>query len=291
MSGSKIGYCINKNPIIRGLALRKYATIEINRSLTDFSGYVRKTTLLGLAKLYHLSKEPFDLDIIMPKIFDMIMDQDPQVIVNAVSTLNEIKPGWSFIFDLVQHLIIRYINDRLSHSNSTLTLSTIKIFLKYTDEFEEIQEHVCERIKEPFITSTENSESNETPFTILHHIHLLMTPTTTAPTTTAPTTTAPTTTAPSLMIWSFPLEENSCYFNYTPHLENNSNKFPDYPNTLDSWKIKSRMYQGSSRKDVLHYYSGEDYLVQDKNIQDLFTINILDLNFPISDIPTKKEEK
>ncbi|KAM9984068.1 hypothetical protein ACTFIY_000822 [Dictyostelium cf. discoideum] len=24
-------------------------------------------------------------------------------------------------------------------------------------------------------------------------------------------------------------EENSCYFNYTPRLENNSSKFPDYP--------------------------------------------------------------
>ncbi|KAM9976180.1 hypothetical protein ACTFIR_010021 [Dictyostelium discoideum] len=209
--------CIDRNPIIRGLALRslcsldskntlEYATIEINRSLTDFSGYVRKTALLGLAKLYHLSKEAFDLDIIIPKIFDMIMDQDPQVIVNAVSTLNEIKPGWSFTFDLVQHLMIKFkefnewsqciileclsrytpssedesldilnlLDDRLSHSNSALTLSTIKIFLKYTDEFEEIQEQVYERIKEPLITLMESSESNETSFTILHHIHLLM---------------------------------------------------------------------------------------------------------------------
>ncbi|KAN0014486.1 hypothetical protein ACTFIU_000804 [Dictyostelium citrinum] len=209
--------CIDRNPIIRGLALRslcsldskntlEYATIEINRSLTDFSGYVRKTALLGLAKLYHLSKEAFDLDIIIPKIFDMIMDQDPQVIVNAVSTLNEIRPGWSFTFDLVQHLMVKFkefnewsqciileclsrytpsseeesldilnlLDDRLSHSNSALALSTIKIFLKYTDEFEEIQEQVYERIKEPLITLMENSESNETSFTILHHIHLLM---------------------------------------------------------------------------------------------------------------------
>ncbi|KAM9979823.1 hypothetical protein ACTFIZ_006066 [Dictyostelium cf. discoideum] len=48
-------------------------------------------------------------------------------------------------------------------------------------------------------------------------------------------------------------------------------------------------------RDVLNYRSGNDFLVQDKNIQDLFTINILDLNFPgtrkRTDIPTKEEEK
>ncbi|KAM9957958.1 hypothetical protein ACTFIW_012934 [Dictyostelium discoideum] len=39
-------------------------------------------------------------------------------------------------------------------------------------------------------------------------------------------------------------EENSCYFNYTPHLENNSSKFPDYPNTLDIPKSSSLLGTG-----------------------------------------------
>ncbi|KAN0028730.1 hypothetical protein ACTFIV_010582 [Dictyostelium citrinum] len=75
---------------------------------------------------------------------------------------------------------------------------------------------------------------------------------------------------------------------------------------LEMYKTASILYQslkvnedGSlplfQFRDVLHYYSGSDHLVQDKNIQDLFTINILDLNFPGSrkrtDIPTKEEEK
>ncbi|KAM9983279.1 hypothetical protein ACTFIZ_000170 [Dictyostelium cf. discoideum] len=47
--------------------------------------------------------------------------------------------------------------------------------------------------------------------------------------------------------------------------------------------------------DVINYYTGQDKYLFNKNIQDLFSINILDLNFPGSqkrtDIPTKKEEK
>ncbi|KAM9945799.1 hypothetical protein ACTFIT_004074 [Dictyostelium discoideum] len=60
---------------------------------------------------------------------------------------------------------------------------------------------------------------------------------------------------------------------------------------LEMYKTASILYQslkvnedGSlppfQFRDVLNYYIGEDHLVQDKNIQDFFTINILDLNFP-----------
>ncbi|KAM9989654.1 hypothetical protein ACTFIY_005687 [Dictyostelium cf. discoideum] len=124
----------------------KYATIEINRSLTDFSGYVRKTALL-----------------------------DPQVIVNAISTLNEIKPGYLFIFDLVQHLMIKF-----KEFNEWSQCIVLECLSRYTPSSEDesldilIQEQVYERIKEPFITLIENSESNETSFTILHHIPLLI---------------------------------------------------------------------------------------------------------------------
>ncbi|KAM9959809.1 hypothetical protein ACTFIR_000910 [Dictyostelium discoideum] len=75
---------------------------------------------------------------------------------------------------------------------------------------------------------------------------------------------------------------------------------------LEMYKTASILYQslkvnedGSlppfQFRDVLHYQSGEDYLVENKNIQDLFTINLLDLNFPDgqkrTDISTKEEEK
>ncbi|KAM9984041.1 hypothetical protein ACTFIZ_004734 [Dictyostelium cf. discoideum] len=45
--------------------------------------------------------------------------------------------------------------------------------------------------------------------------------------------------------------------------------------------------------DVVNYYCGMDSLCENKNIQDLFSVNILDLSFPDAtrrtDIPTKKE--
>ncbi|KAM9947262.1 hypothetical protein ACTFIT_000584 [Dictyostelium discoideum] len=92
----------------------------------------------------------------------------------------------------------------------------------------------------------------------------------------------------SILVGGFK-EENSCYFNYTPRLENNSNCtaecIKEVVERLEMYKTASILYQSPKVnedgslplfqfRDVLHYYSGSDHLVQVKNIQDLFTVNI-----------------
>ncbi|KAM9959867.1 hypothetical protein ACTFIR_000968 [Dictyostelium discoideum] len=76
----------------------------------------------------------------------------------------------------------------------------------------------------------------------------------------------------------------------------------DFIESLEKYKSISTLYKslkvnedGSlppfNFSDVLNYYGGKDFLVdnngndsfnENKNIQDLFTINILDLNFPVT---------
>ncbi|GAM24954.1 hypothetical protein SAMD00019534_081290 [Acytostelium subglobosum LB1] len=217
------------NPMVRGLALRSLCSLNsqttfeysykcVVKSLSDPSAYVRKTGVLGLAKLYrsksgngHGQGQDGDHDeslfeSLVPKIYGMIMDQDPQVIVNAVLTLDEMRPNWIVTQPVCRHLmskfkvlnewgqcaainiIMRYnsitedemldflnfFDDRLKQSNSALVLATIKLFLKITESDGNIHEQVYERLRDPLITLMENGESDETAYTVLSHIYLLM---------------------------------------------------------------------------------------------------------------------
>ncbi|EGG17148.1 adaptor-related protein complex 4 [Cavenderia fasciculata] len=212
--------CLDPNPMIRGLALRSLCSLNsmttfdysfrgVLKGLGDASAYVRKTAIMGLAKLYNISpvdarKETFEEH--MPKIYGMMMDQDGQVIVNAILTLDEISPNWEVSPSLVNHLLAKYkqvnewgqttiintltrfklisedqifdflnlFDDRLKQSNSALVLSIIKLFLQITENEPNIHEQVYERLKDPLITLMDNTDSNEIQFTILSHIHLLM---------------------------------------------------------------------------------------------------------------------
>ncbi|KAM9974870.1 hypothetical protein ACTFIW_008340 [Dictyostelium discoideum] len=80
----------------------------------------------------------------------------------------------------------------------------------------------------------------------------------------------------------------------------------DLVESFDKYKSTAMLYASLKPKedgtypsfkfmDIINYYTGEDKHLINKNIQDLFTINILDLNFPgikkRTDIPTKEEEK
>ncbi|KAF2077808.1 hypothetical protein CYY_000853 [Polysphondylium violaceum] len=212
--------CSDRNPVVRGLAIRslcsfnsedivQYAYKYVMYGLRDFSGYVRKISVLSLAKLYRLSMSSINMDEVLPILYGMSMDQDPQVIVNSIVTLNELRPGWEITPTMVQFLlgklkefnewsqcividtlykytpkdedevldILNLLDDKLKQSNSALVLGIVKLFIKITEGYpvlEDIHNEVYERVKDPLITLVESSESNETAYTILCHIYLLM---------------------------------------------------------------------------------------------------------------------
>ncbi|KYQ90268.1 adaptor-related protein complex 4 [Tieghemostelium lacteum] len=210
------GDCLNSNPLIRALAVRtlcslgsletvEYSYKNVMRALSDPSAYVRKTAVIGLAKIYNISPTSLDLDEVLPIVFGMIMDQDALTIINAISALNEIQPDWPVSHQVVQHLLAKFkefnewgqcmtietitkytpstedeiidilnlFDEKLKQSNSALILAIVKLFLKITENETSIHEQVYDRIKLPMISLMENSESAETSFSILSHIHLL----------------------------------------------------------------------------------------------------------------------
>ncbi|EFA80508.1 adaptor-related protein complex 4 [Heterostelium album PN500] len=212
----------DSNPMVRGLALRSLCSFDsqttfeysfkcVMKSLGDPSAYVRKTGLIGLAKLYHVTPEDqrdSTFGDLIPKVYGMIMDQDPQVIVNTLYTLDEIRPNWQVSQQVTRHLMakfkeanewgqtaivntiqrynlinedeiydfLNFFDDKLKYSNSSLVLSIVKLFLKITENDSNIHEQVFGRLKDPLITLMECStfDSYEISYAVLSHIYLII---------------------------------------------------------------------------------------------------------------------
>ncbi|KAN0003133.1 hypothetical protein ACTFIZ_009307 [Dictyostelium cf. discoideum] len=89
---------------------------------------------------------------------------------------------------------------------------------------------------------------------------------------------------------------DGCTAEYISDLVESFDKFKSTAMLYASLKPKEDgTYPSLKFIDIIDYYTGEDKHLFNKNIQDLFTINILDLNFPgikkRTDIPTKKKEE
>eukprot|EP00731_Ephydatia_muelleri_P023373 Em0015g956a len=90
--------CRDRNPVVRGLALRSMCSLRIpniveylrdplQAGLVDRSGYVRKTAVLGVVKLFYVASRELNLVDIL---YQMLRDKDVQVVSNCISALNEI---------------------------------------------------------------------------------------------------------------------------------------------------------------------------------------------------------
>jgi AP-4 complex subunit beta-1 len=91
----------DEDPMVRGLALRslcslrianiaEYAMIPLRQSLNDPSGYVRKTAVMGCAKLFQFVPEAIKQTDLVDILYNCLKDKDTQVITNAIHALNEI---------------------------------------------------------------------------------------------------------------------------------------------------------------------------------------------------------
>jgi AP-4 complex subunit beta-1 len=91
----------DEDPMVRGLALRslcslrianiaEYVMIPLRQSLNDPSAYVRKTAVLGIAKLFQFVPENIRQTDLVDILYNMLKDKDTQVITNVIHALNEI---------------------------------------------------------------------------------------------------------------------------------------------------------------------------------------------------------
>lgn len=90
------------NPLIRGLAIRTMSSIRIDRiaeyvcdpigiNLNDKDPYVRKTTVISVAKLYHINPELVEERQFIEKLRTMLNDANPMIVANVVAVLSEIS--------------------------------------------------------------------------------------------------------------------------------------------------------------------------------------------------------
>ncbi|MCI13335.1 beta-adaptin-like protein B-like, partial [Trifolium medium] len=90
------------NPLIRALAVRTMGCIRVDkiteylcdplqRCLKDDDPYVRKTAAICVAKLYDINAELVEDRGFLESLKDLISDNNPMVVANAVAALAEIQ--------------------------------------------------------------------------------------------------------------------------------------------------------------------------------------------------------
>lgn len=94
--------CNDRNPLIRGLAIRTMSYIPLGpvlsairdplrHSLNDSDPYVRKTAAICVAKLWMQDPRIVDKEGYITALRDLLADTNPTVVANAVAALTEIS--------------------------------------------------------------------------------------------------------------------------------------------------------------------------------------------------------
>ncbi|BEJ14695.1 hypothetical protein CspHIS471_0404620 [Cutaneotrichosporon sp. HIS471] len=102
--GGFLSDCADRNPLIRGLAIRTMSSIPLptiiqalvdplRHALEDQDPYVRKTAAIAVAKLYasDYGKKTVAKENFVAMLRDMLADHNPTVVANAVAALVEIS--------------------------------------------------------------------------------------------------------------------------------------------------------------------------------------------------------
>ncbi len=211
--------CRDQDPMISGLALRslcslrlpelsEYAMVSLRQGLKHASPYVRKTAILCCAKIFSiLPKLILDGDLV-DVLYSMLRDSDPQVVSNAVLTLNEIlasEGGMAINSKLMLYLlnrlhefsewgqcsimelacrytptsqdelydILNLLESRLKHANSAVVITTTKLFLHLTSDQPELKQQVLNRMITPLITHM-SVGGPDIAFSVLSHIKVIV---------------------------------------------------------------------------------------------------------------------
>lgn len=210
------------NPLIRGLAIRtmscirvqnivEYLSEPLRNAIQDKNPYVRKTAAVAVAKLYDLDPSMAVDNGFIDMLEEMLSDQNPMVVANAVASLSEISSGsnqiqltytsktiktllaalgecteWGQIYILDSlatfepksikeaEMIAERVIPRFQHANSGVVLSAIKIVLRMMSyiEDENILTLYRNKIHAPLITLI-NSEP-EIQYVALRNISLVV---------------------------------------------------------------------------------------------------------------------
>ncbi|KAI4338682.1 hypothetical protein MLD38_023708 [Melastoma candidum] len=210
------------NPLIRALAVRTMGCIRVDkiteylcdplqRCLKDDDPYVRKTAAVCVAKLYDINAELVEDRGFLESLKDLISDNNPMVVANAVAALAEIqenstKPvfeitshtlsklltalnectewGQVFILDALSKYkaadareaenIVERVTPRLQHANCAVVLSAVKMILQQMELISstDVVRNLCKKMAPPLVTLL--SAEPEIQYVALRNINLIV---------------------------------------------------------------------------------------------------------------------
>lgn len=220
--GNFLTDCNDRNPLIRALAIRTMAYIPLplvigsmieplRHCLRDQDPYVRKTAAICVAKLYVYDPKLVDKEGFITMLRDLLADNNPTVVANAVAALTEISErsddialklnlgvtnkliaamgecsewGQIYILDSLLNFvpqtsldaegICERILPRLQHANSAVVLTTIKILMfmmNYISD-NEFKDRICKKMGPPLVTVL--SSGPEVQYVTLRNILLII---------------------------------------------------------------------------------------------------------------------
>nr|DAD41712.1 TPA_asm: hypothetical protein HUJ06_016036 [Nelumbo nucifera] len=210
------------NPLIRALAVRTMGCIRVDkiteylcdplqRCLKDDDPYVRKTAAICVAKLYDINAELVEDRGFLETLKDLISDNNPMVVANAVAALAEIQEnstrpifeitshtlsklltalnectewGQVFILDALSKYkaadareaenIVERVTPRLQHANCAVVLSAVKMILQQMELITstDVVRNLCKKMAPPLVTLL--SAEPEIQYVALRNINLIV---------------------------------------------------------------------------------------------------------------------
>ncbi|KAL5747527.1 hypothetical protein ACOSP7_024531 [Xanthoceras sorbifolium] len=210
------------NPLIRALAVRTMGCIRVDkiteylcdplqRCLKDDDPYVRKTAAICVAKLYDINAELVEDRGFLDSLKDLISDNNPMVVANAVAALAEIQENSSRpIFEITSHTlsklltalnectewgqvfildalskykaadareaenIVERVTPRLQHANCAVVLSAVKMILQQMELITstDVVRNLCKKMAPPLVTLL--SAEPEIQYVALRNINLIV---------------------------------------------------------------------------------------------------------------------
>ncbi|GLT78209.1 hypothetical protein SLA2020_497500 [Shorea laevis] len=210
------------NPLIRALAVRTMGCIRVDkiteylcdplqRCLKDDDPYVRKTAAICVAKLYDINAELVEDRGFLESLKDLISDNNPMVVANAVAALAEIQENGSKpIFEITSHTlsklltalnectewgqvfildalsrykaadareaenIVERVTPRLQHANCAVVLSAVKMILQQMELITstDVVRNLCKKMAPPLVTLL--SAEPEIQYVALRNINLIV---------------------------------------------------------------------------------------------------------------------
>lgn len=209
----------DSNPMVRGLAIKTLCSLKqescvdqgakvVKNGMDDRSAYVRRVSVLSCVKVYSQNPQLVLEEGYIDKLYAMIRDSDPIVVVNCLLALEEILQheggvalnknivnhilnrigeftpwGQAYIFEIFKKYnpqnedeifnIMNLLDKYLGHNNTALTLSCLQLFHHLTADLPHIRSDVFNRSSDTLL-ATLASSNHELIFTILCYLNEIL---------------------------------------------------------------------------------------------------------------------